>query len=94
MFVVGARIAAVEKIPVGAADVAAQRPAESHARFLHFAPLLADFFALFLAQRHQEIVEIAEGARRICPVKLHRVAQHQTSFFAGAHILVGGKQQV
>src|SRR5512133_1270357 len=60
MLVISAFITLVEKIPVGVADVWAQRPAEADARVKNLAALLTDFLALFLAQGHQEVVEATE----------------------------------
>jgi hypothetical protein len=47
---VGALVATVEKGPVLGRNVRPARPSELHAGVLHFAALLLDFFALFLAQ--------------------------------------------
>ena len=74
MFQVGTLVAAIEKIPVGIADVEPLGPAKLHACVKHFAPFLTDFFALVLRQAGQKGVEVGESGPGIGPVELHCVA--------------------
>ena len=109
MLVVSALITAVEKIPVGCADVGPAAPAERDAGVGDLAALLPDLLALFLRQASQEILEAAPGSsghgaggygradgrgRLVDPVKLHSVAQHQSGVFARGHIVGRSEQQV
>ena len=88
---VGALIAAVEKIPIAAADLLALLVDEFHTCIAHFAPLLADFFALVLRQACQKFIEITVSGRGIGPVELHGVAQHQAGLGAAGGVFFGAE---
>ena len=60
MLEVSALVAAVKKIPIRRGDVCSAFCAENHTRLSYLAPLLADFFPLFLIQRTQKILKIFE----------------------------------
>jgi len=50
------------------------------------------FFAFVLAQAGQKVLKVAPA--RVLPVKLHLLAQHQSSRFAGRPVSIVAKQDV
>ena len=98
MLQVGALVAVVEKIPVGGRDLTSAQHAKHYAGLKHAAALLADFLALVLGQRRQEIIEIGEPGgilgMPVVPVELHLVAQQQAGRACGGQLVVGREQQV
>ena len=61
MLAIGARVAAIEKIPLRLADLCALGRAECDAGLGDLAPLLADLFALFLGECAEKGVEVGVG---------------------------------
>ena len=72
-------------------------PAKADACICHLAPLLADFFALFLLERAQEVIKVPvglSGGILARPVKLNRVAHHQAGGLASLDVAGRQEQQV
>ena len=69
MLEVGLGITLVKEIPVSALNLSAFKGFENHTCFSHFAPLLLDFFALFLIQSLQKIIKVFVSC--VVPMKLN-----------------------
>ena len=55
-------------------------------------PLLTNFFALVLVELFQKGLEIVQALT--LPMKLHRLAGHQTQGLTGCQVIGGAKQQM